>query len=122
MKKKDIVLIIGVIIVIILGFGFNNYTNTKKSEKVEIYVNNKLYKTYDINSKEEVKIETEEGNNIIKIHDKGVEMIDASCPDKVCVHTGFISKNSESIVCLPNKVNVKIISNTNEKEEDVIAN
>lgn len=42
--------------------------------------------------------------------------------DKVCVHTGFINKPSQSIVCIPNRVSIKI--NTNEKndnQEDIIS-
>ena len=53
---------------------------------------------------------------------KGVEIIEASCPDKVCIHQGFITKASESIVCLPNKVHIKITTEDNhESEEDVIS-
>lgn len=122
MKKKDFILIGVISIIILLGFGFNYYLNGNKSEKIEIYVNNKLYETYDINAKKEIKIKTENGYNIIEIHNEGVEMKDASCPDKVCVNTGFINKNSESIVCLPNKVNIKIISDNHESENDAISN
>ena len=59
---------------------------------------------------------------MVKIHDHGVEIDEASCPDKVCVHEGFITKPSESIVCLPNKVHIKIVSNQDyEEEEDIIS-
>ncbi|MEG0050596.1 MAG: NusG domain II-containing protein [Terrisporobacter sp.] len=123
MKKKDFILI-GVILIIIVGsFGFNYYINDKDGEKIEIYVNNKLYKTYDINEEDTLKIETDNGYNVVKIHDNGVEITEASCPDKVCVHSGFINTPSKSIVCLPNKVNIKIAGeNHKDNEEDVIAN
>ena len=35
-------------------------------------------------------------------------MKDADCPDRLCVKQGSISKNGESIVCLPHKVIVTV--------------
>jgi len=32
----------------------------------------------------------------------------AECPDQVCVQTGKISKNGESILCLPARVEVRV--------------
>lgn len=124
LKRKDFILIFVVLIVIVFTFTINYFVNTKSVENIEIYVDNKLYKTYSIDDEEKFKIENEEGYNIIKIHDRGVEIIEASCPDKVCVHSGFVTKPSESIVCLPNKVHIKITThnNNNDNEEDVISN
>ncbi|HID8370464.1 TPA: NusG domain II-containing protein [Clostridioides difficile] len=122
MKKKDILLILGILVVITACYGIINVINSKNAGNIKIYVDNKLYKTVSINAKEEFKIESRGGYNIVKIHDKGVEIVDASCPDKVCVHTGFINKPSQSIVCIPNRVSIKI--NTNEKndnQEDIIS-
>ena len=122
MRKKDFILIFVVSLIIAGAFGVNYFVNTKNVDSIEIYMDNKLYKTYDINDKEEIKIKSKEGYNIVKIHDKGVEIIEASCPDKVCIHQGFITKSSESIVCLPNKVHIKITKEDNhESEEDVIS-
>ena len=122
MRKKDFILIFVVSLIIAGAFGVNYFVNTKNVDSIEIYMDNKLYKTYDINDKEEIKIKSKEGYNIVKIHDKGVEVIEASCPDKVCIHQGFITESSESIVCLPNKVHIKITTEDNhESEEDVIS-
>ena len=122
MRKKDFILIFVVSLIIAGAFGVNYFVNTKNVDSIEIYMDNKLYKTYDINDKEEIKIKSKEGYNIVKIHDKGVEIIEASCPDKVCIHQGFITKSSESIVCLPNKVHIKITTEDNhESEEDFIS-
>lgn len=125
MKKKDFILIFIVLIVIATTFGINYFINIKSGENIEIYVNNKLYKTYSINDDEEIKIKNEEGYNIVKIHNHGVEITEASCPDKVCVNSGFIMKSSESIVCLPNRVHIKIATDNDyndENKEDVISN
>lgn len=122
MKKKDILLIIGVIAIILVLFIVNETINSKESSRVEVYVDNQLYRTIDINDNVEFKIKGEHGYNIVKVHDKGVEIVEASCPDKVCVHTGFIDKPSQSIICIPNKVSIKIKTNEkNNSNEDIIS-
>lgn len=49
------------------------------------------------------------GGNVVVIENDGVRMKSASCPDKLCVHQGKIKSSLCPIVCLPNKVTVKII-------------
>lgn len=46
--------------------------------------------------------------NTIEISGGQVKMIDADCPDKICIHTGKISQSGQTIVCLPNKVVISI--------------
>lgn len=124
MKKRDFILIFSVLLITTVTFGINYVVNMKNGNNIEIYVDNKLYKTYNIDDEKEIRIENKGEYNIVKIHDNGVEITQASCPDKVCVHAGFIKKPSQSIVCLPNKVHIKISTknHVNENEEDIISN
>lgn len=121
MKKKDLKLIIVVLVAIFGFYVVNLIVNSKKGTSIEVYVDNKLYKTIDINDEVEFKIKGKNGYNIVRVHDKGVEMVEASCPDKVCVHTGFIDKPSQSIVCIPNKVTIKIKTDKKDSHEDIIS-
>lgn len=54
--------------------------------------------------------------NIISIHDNKAEMISATCPDKICVHTKAAGKKSESIICLPHRLTVYVISDNDSKD------
>ena len=49
-----------------------------------------------------------DGSNILVIDDGQAYMKHADCPDRTCVKAGKISHSGESIVCLPNRVNVYI--------------
>ena len=51
---------------------------------------------YDING----------GTNKIEIKDGRVRMLEAFCPNHLCIRQGWISLEGQSIVCLPNKVTV----------------
>lgn len=45
--------------------------------------------------------DSEIGYNLIRVKDGAVMVVQADCPDKVCVHTGPISREGEVIACLP---------------------
>lgn len=47
------------------------------------------------------------GTNTVVVRDGNVYVQDASCPDKICVHTGHADE-LKSIVCLPNRVVVTV--------------
>lgn len=49
-------------------------------------------------------------HNTLKIENGKASITSASCPDGVCVAHRAISRNGETIVCLPNKLVIKIIS------------
>lgn len=48
------------------------------------------------------------GENTLVIRDGTADITSASCPDGVCVRHRAISRDGESIICLPNRVVVTI--------------
>ena len=60
------------------------------------------------------------GYNTLVIKDGEADITEADCPDKLCVNQHSISFSGETIVCLPNKLVVKIISDV-QPEVDIIA-
>lgn len=45
---------------------------------------------------------------VLELSSKGVQVLEAKCPGKDCVHTGMISQAGEQIVCLPNRMVVSL--------------
>lgn len=60
------------------------------------------------------------GYNTLVIKAGKADVTEADCPDKLCVNQHSISFNGETIVCLPNKLVVKIVSGE-EADVDIIA-
>ena len=120
-KRNDIILI-GVVILLSLGvLVFLNLTKQEGSELV-VTMDGNIYKTFQLNQNTTFTIEGENGTyNTFKIKDGYVDMTDASCPDKICVHHKSIHYNHETIVCLPNKVVLEVHSGE-ESNVDMIAN
>ena len=56
----------------------------------------------------ELSVSGQEGESYLEISGGRVRMIDSACPDKLCVHAGWISDPGESIVCLPNRVVIEV--------------
>jgi hypothetical protein len=48
------------------------------------------------------------GKSTFLVEDFRVRMVDSACPDKLCVHTGWIGSSGDSIVCLPNRVVLRL--------------
>ncbi len=103
MKKRDFLLIFCVIIVAAVLFLVRD-SFVDVGDSVLIYVDDELYKTVSLSENCEIDV----GTNTIVIENGYAYMKNATCPDKICVHTGKINDNSKDIVCLPNKVMVKV--------------
>lgn len=48
------------------------------------------------------------GNCILVIKDGKAYMLEADCPNQICVHHSAISHKGETIVCLPNRIIIEI--------------
>ncbi len=96
---------------------FTFYITAGAPDEVQIFVDGKLYASYSLqNFKEEknVEIKSEFGTNVLKISNDGAEMLSASCPDKRDVMDGKITKSGQTIICMPNRVMVKLLGNNDE--------
>jgi Uncharacterized protein conserved in bacteria len=49
-----------------------------------------------------------------------IRFLQSSCPDKVCVKTGWLSHPGEIAVCLPNKVIIKLEQSKNQNVDGVV--
>ena len=55
-------------------------------------------------------VTTEHGSNTVLIEPGRIRIIEADCPDQVCVNTGWLSDSAAPIVCLPHRVVIRIES------------
>ncbi len=120
-KKNDIILI-GVILFLGLAvIAFMNFTKEEGS-KVVIRVDGEVYDTLYLTEDTSYTVKLEDGTyNTFEIKDGYVDMLDASCPDKLCVNQKHIHYNNETIVCRPNKVILEVIS-SEISDVDAISN
>ncbi|MBV7276795.1 NusG domain II-containing protein [Clostridiaceae bacterium UIB06] len=115
MKKGDkiaAILLISLIIVSFIGV-FIYKTYVKGSNRIAVVEQNgKIVKTIDLNKikeKSEFILPYNNGHfNKIEVEPGKIRFIDADCPDKICVKTGWISEPGQTAVCLPHKTIIRI--------------
>ncbi|HIQ98884.1 MAG TPA: NusG domain II-containing protein [Candidatus Scybalocola faecavium] len=77
-----------------------------------IYHHGECIETIDLDQVREAYEFTVAGENgaynTIRVEPGRIAIIQASCPDKVCVHMGYISDSAAPITCLPNEVVIRI--------------
>uniref|UniRef100_A0A7C3YTL5 NusG domain II-containing protein n=1 Tax=candidate division WOR-3 bacterium TaxID=2052148 RepID=A0A7C3YTL5_UNCW3 len=80
----------------------------EEGKKVEIFVDGKIKYIYNLNDNRTFEVEGRLGNSIIEIKEGKVRMKYSPCPDKLCMKTGYIKNRGESIICVPNRVVIRI--------------
>ncbi|NLY43648.1 MAG: NusG domain II-containing protein [Clostridiaceae bacterium] len=106
-----------IIIVLVMGISFismflvNTLFYGTAGKSIVIEVDGELYAKYNFNeitSAKHVEIRTQYGYNKIEIESNRVRVVEADCPDQLDVLAGWIDKANQMIVCLPNRVVIRI--------------
>ncbi|MEG1529157.1 MAG: NusG domain II-containing protein [Clostridia bacterium] len=104
-KKGDIILLVILIVSIVLTIVF---AVRRDAQFVEIYIDGKLSYQLDINIDDQIEIL--DGKMTIKVQNKKVWVAHSDCREQLCVQSQAITSGGGMIVCLPNKVVVKLVS------------
>lgn len=107
MKKNDLILLCSLLLAALLLFGFFAALYLGKGESVVVRVDGEEYARLPLDEDTELLIEGVGGTNLLIIKDGKAYISEATCPDLVCIHTGYADE-LKSIVCLPNRVSVSI--------------
>ena len=54
-------------------------------------------------------LEDDSGSNTILVEPGRICVVEADCPDQICVEQGFISDGAVPIVCLPHRLVIEIV-------------
>lgn len=114
--RLDIIVIASLLLLSLLALLFVTLTR-KEGAAVEITVGGEVVATYSLFKNGEYELNS--GTNTLVI-ENGVAYMDySSCPDHVCERKGKIRYAGQTIVCLPNKLTVTIIGETDESVDFV---
>lgn len=76
----------------------------------EVQVQGQVVATLDLHQEGRRQIRTGERVYLLEVRDGGVRILQADCPDQVCVRTGFIMRKGQSIVCVPGRLLITVDS------------
>ena len=114
MKKRDIIVIVSILLVALACFLLVQFTK-KEGTQVIVRVDGVEVAKYSLSTDGEYELN--EGTNILCIKNGEAYLIDAKCPDHLCVKQGKISHNGETITCLPYKLTVTVAGGEAPKVE-----
>ena len=123
-KKWDIILIVTLLLLSFLPEGIFLATGSgteKNTTYAVVQVDGKEYKTIPLtghHGTDTFTVQTPQGYNPIVVKDQEIGIVDADCPDQICVHEGFLSKPGQTSVCLPHKVMIEVRSD--DADPDII--
>ncbi len=122
-KVKADILIIGCVLLVALLFFIVPCLNRAEVPEEVVIIQDGIEINRQLLSEDRTITVTceERGYNLILISDGQVRVTDADCPDKLCIHQRQISRNGESIICLPHKLVIQIVSGK-ESGLDAIVN
>lgn len=119
MQKKVLIItcsIIAVIFLVSVTALMEMNLGEPNKRMAEIYQDGALLYTIDLNTVTDSYELTVTGDNnaynVILVEQGQISMKEASCPDKLCVHMGKIHNASLPVTCLPNKVVIRIVPDT----------
>ncbi len=111
MDKKYIFGLIAVAVLAAAGIAayFIMKSASTADPTAEIYQNGELIRILPLTEDCEFTVTCAEGSNTVTVKDGAVMISSADCPDKVCVRTGAISGGAVPIVCLPHRLEIRVV-------------
>ena len=107
--RRDLILLLAVLVIGLIGIVILYTRPAALNGEVEVAVDGEVVMTLPLSEDTEVAIEgVDGGENLLVIQDGTAKIESASCPDGICVRHYAISRDGESIICLPNRVVVTI--------------
>lgn len=107
MKKADLLLVV-IVLIAAAGIYFFTSAGAKKGGGVEVTVDGESKAFLPLDENDSIRIDTENGYNVVTVQDGKVMVTEADCRDQICVEHKKIAKTGETIVCLPHKLVVTI--------------
>ena len=114
-QKGDILAIV-LVLALAVGTGLFFLPSADASEEVmvQIWQDGAMVQELSLNEERSIEI-AGDYHNVVTIQDGKVSISESDCPGEDCVHSGWISSVGRSIVCLPNRVEVRLVG----KQDDV---
>ncbi|MFB0506233.1 MAG: NusG domain II-containing protein [Thermodesulfobacteriota bacterium] len=114
----DKILIGGLVIVTLLSFPTIRHFH-HEGKRVVIELDGDVVGNFPLKDDRLLPVEGKLGKTWVKMAEGRVRIVDSPCPYKLCVKSGSIRMSGENLICLPNKVVVRIAGDDGEAVDAV---
>ncbi len=106
----NLTVILVVLAILALSYLVLYFATNKAGAMITVEKDGAVIGSYGLDDDRQIPISDDAGSNLLVIKGGRAHMEEASCPDHLCIKQGEISKVGQTIVCLPNKVIVTVVS------------
>jgi len=120
--RNDVILVVCLLVVAAIGILYL-FVFRRQGDTVKVTVDGKTYGTYSLSKNiiEDICTgENGEYHNVLVIKDGKAYMKNATCPDGICVDHPPIFRDGESIVCLPQRVVITVVSDNSDNPDIIV--
>jgi len=120
-RKGDL---LAVALVVLLAVGLSVFLGLRargvSHVGVEIYRDGTLVREVDLNADQQFDISGDYVNTVT-VENGRIAITQSTCPGSDCVHSGWSDAAGQAIICLPNRVEIRLVGNTEPGGIDAIA-
>ncbi len=109
LTKRDALLVILVILAAGTVLLARRYAPAGQYPVAVVTVGSEEILRIDLAEAQDGIVELGEPDVRLKIEDHQIRFYEASCPDKICENTGWLSKAGDTAVCMPYRTAVKLV-------------
>ena len=118
-KGDTIVILFVILLAIFIGVLFMMKTGTDRGTAVCVYQDGIKIQELPLGEDTEILIQNSYTNKLA-VKDEKAAIIESDCPGMDCVHSGWISGKGRSLVCLPNRVEIRIEGETDSEVDFIV--
>jgi hypothetical protein len=109
MTRRSIIVGVGLLAAALIAqAGITLFGTLRKGQSAQITDGDGNIHEIPLNTNERKEITTALGTNTVEVADGQIRIVEASCANKDCIHQGAIGKPGQTIVCLPNRLVIRI--------------
>lgn len=123
-KIKNDIIFIAILLAVVSLVGLAFFIFRDEGDTVTVTVDGAVYAEYSLAENTRLDIRTGDGDsesNVLIIKDGVAYVESATCPDGICASHKPISREGESIVCLPHRVVITVHTSDKNEVPDFVA-
>ena len=123
-KIKNDIIFIAILLAVVSLVGLAFFIFRDEGDTVTVTVDGAVYAEYSLAENIRLDIRTGDGDsesNVLIIKDGVAYVESATCPDGICASHKPISREGESIVCLPHRVVITVHTSDKNEVPDIVA-
>lgn len=113
-KKAELLFAAAVVAVALGGFALAHAANVAQPDGhavATIARDGAVIDAIDLDAVDEpytLRLDDEHGLNVVAVEPGRISVVEADCPDEVCVHTGWIDGAATPIACVPHGLTITV--------------